>query len=237
MKRAVVIGATSGIGEGLAKVLISEGYRVGITGRRGDRLEALRLSSPDNYIVKSFDCTSEDSIDNLNRLVEELGGVDLIVLSSGRGNKNPELEFEIEDRTNRLNVLAFTEIAVWAYNLFEKQAYGHFVSISSIAGLRGNRYAPSYGASKSYQMRYLEALRQKAKYSSKPIYITDVRPGYVDTAMGQGEMAFWVAPVEKVSKQIFRLIQKRRDVGYVTKRWAVVATIFKLIPNFIYKRL
>jgi len=235
MKRAIVIGATSGIGKELSKLLANENYKVGITGRRKEKLEALQKSAPEKFIIRAFDCTTDNNTKHLEELTRELGGIDLLVMSSGTGDLNEELNHEIEKRTNRLNVIAFTEIMDWSYKYFERQGHGHLVAITSMAGLRGGRMAPAYNASKAYQINYLEGLRQKARNSKKPIYITDVRPGFIDTDMAKGEGLFWVAPKPKAASQILNLINKKRAVGYVTKRWKIIAYSLKIMPRWIYE--
>lgn len=239
MKKAIVVGASSGIGEGMARLLAKNGYKVGVTGRRSDLLVKIKSENPEAIIVKSFDNTQyEEAIVNLNSLVEELGGLDLLVLSSGNGKRNPELLYEYEKMTVDLNVSAFTNITVWAYNFFEKQGYGHLMAISSIAGTRGNRFAPSYSATKRFQMTYLEGLKQRSLKNSPKVYITDVRPGFVDTDMGHGPGSFWIASVPKACKQIFnRGVKRKRAVIYITKRWWFIAQLFRLVPAFIYNRL
>lgn len=237
MKRAIIIGATSGIGNELAKILVDNEYKVGITGRRKIELEKLKESKPKNFSINSFDCTSENNHEKLTELVNEIGGLDLLILSSGKGDLNEKLDFEIENSTNNLNVIAFTEIVDWAFNYFETHGKGHLVAISSIAGIRGSRIAPAYNASKAYQINYLEGLRQKAKKTKKPIYVTDIRPGFVDTDMAKGEGQFWVATKEKAAKQIFGLIEKKKDIGYVSKRWRLISILLKTLPNGIYKRM
>lgn len=170
-------------------------------------------------------------------LTDELGGLDLLVLSSGTGKINPELDINIEQGINALNVAGFTAVANWAFNFFQKQAFGQFAAITSIAGIRGSRQAPAYFASKAYQINYLESLRQKATNTKLPIYITDIRPGFVDTAMAAGENLFWVASAEKAARQIFRAIENKRDIAYVTKRWRIIGFLFWILPKFIHKRL
>lgn len=238
MKKAIIIGATSGIGEGLAKILTKNNYKVGITGRRTELLEALKAQKPNDYFISSFDISNTQIIDEkLTALLSELGGLDLLVLSSGTGDLNETLDFSIEKRTIDTNILGFTYAADWAFNYFEKQQSGHLVAISSIAGLRGNGVAPSYNASKAYQINYLEGLRQKASKLKLKIIVTDIRPGFVDTAMAKGEGQFWVSSVNKASEQIFKAIQKKKKVVYVTKRWRLIATILKRIPRSIYDKM
>jgi len=111
------------------------------------------------------------------------------------------------------------------------------VAISSIAGLRGSRIAPAYNASKAYQINYLEGLRQRGKKLGKPIVVTDVRPGFVDTPMAKGEGQFWVAKKEKAAHQIFQMIKQKKDIGYVTRRWRIIAIILKGLPSWVYIRM
>ena len=238
MKKAIVIGATSGIGKELAKLLVDNGFIVGITGRRTEFLENLKSENPNSYFIKTFDVKdTKVAVEKLEELTSELGGLDLLILSSGTGDINEKLDFEIEKRTIDTNVVAFTCIADWTFKYFEKQKKGHLVAISSIGGLRGSRKAPSYNATKAYQINYLEGLRQKANKFKEQILITDIRPGLVDTEMAKGEGLFWVMPVEKTVRQIFGAINKKRKIVYVTKRWSIFATILKRIPRLIYERM
>ncbi len=232
MKRAIVIGATSGIGKELAKLLAENNYLVGITGRRTELLNNLKNGKPNAFISKAFDITdTKSTIEHLETLVVELGGLDLLVISSGMGEINKELVVDIEKMTIDLNVVGFTTVCNWAFNFFEKQKYGHLTGITSIAGLRGSGMAPAYSATKSFQIKYMESLRLKAKGTKLPIYVTDIRPGFVDTAMAKGDGLFWVASPHKAALQIYRAIGRKREIAYVTKRWKMVALIFKLLSR------
>jgi short-subunit dehydrogenase len=240
MKKAIIIGGTSGIGEGLATVLLSNNYIVGLTGIEKNMLEDLQNSGQKNLEVKYLNCLTDNTSEKITELLETLGGLDLLILSAGIGNLNKDLGFEVENNANKLNVLVFTEIADWAYKFFEKQGHGHFVAITSISGLFGSRIAPAYHAAKSYQISYLEGLRQRARRDRKTgklIYVTDIRPGFVDTTMTESKKMVWVATKDKAAKQIFELIKKKRGYGYVTNRWRIVAVIIKILPTWILNRL
>ena len=237
MKKAIIVGASSGIGKGLAQLLADQSYKVGITGRRTGLLDELKSERPEVYFTKYLDVADTNScIPVLTELVEALGGLDLLVISAGTGDINKDLDFSIEKRTIDTNVLGFTCIADWAFNYFQAQNSGHLVGISSIAGIRGNRHAPAYNASKAYQISYLEALRQKAANLNVSVSITDIRPGFVDTDMAKGEGQFWVAPVDKAVRQIAKAIAQKSKVVYVTKRWSLIAGILRLLPRAIYDR-
>ena len=238
MKKAIVIGATSGIGRALVKVLVENGFMVGATGRRKHLLDTLQAEHPGKVFISAFDVTDATTvIPNLSALVKELGGLDLLVLSSGTGHINPTLDLALEQAAIDTNVFPFAQIAGWGFNFFRQQQGGHLVGVSSIAGVRGNRHAPAYNATKAFQISYLEGLRQKAVNGRWPVFITDIRPGFMDTAMAQGDKVFWVAPVEKAARQIYRAIEKKKSVAYITRRWRIIALLMRLMPRALYERL
>lgn len=232
MKKAIVIGATSGIGRELALLLISHGYKVGLSGRRAQLLSTIKAEHPDAVEIMPMDVSETDAlVQQLELLEQKLGGLDLLVISAGTGDLNAELDFDIEQTTINTNVMGFTLIADWALNYFLKQNSGHLVGITSLAALLGNGQAPAYNASKAYQLNYLQGLRQKVHTAKANIVVTDIRPGFVATAMAKGDKQFWVAPTAKAAKQIYKAIKQKRKVAYVTKRWYLIAFLFKLWPT------
>ena len=122
-KTAVVIGATSGIGREVAAQLASQGYRVGITGRRA-LLEELARSAPQRYETAAFDIAQPDACDRLAALTGSLGSPELIVFCSGTGDLNDGLDYRIEEATNRVNVDGFTRTVDWCYRYFECRGGG-----------------------------------------------------------------------------------------------------------------
>lgn len=238
MKRAIVIGATSGIGRALAERLAAEGYRVGVTGRREALLEELAATRPDSFCYAAADIMDPAAAcAALERLAGELGGLDLCVVSAGTGDLNPGLDYALEEPAIRTNVVGWTAAVDWAYGRFEGQGGGHLVVITSVGGLRGGGAAPAYNASKAYQINYAEGLRQRAAKSRLPLYVTDVRPGFVDTAMAKGDGLFWVMPVEKAVRQIVRAVCRRRRVAVVTRRWRIAAWLLRHMPDGIYLKM
>ncbi|GGK42901.1 MULTISPECIES: SDR family NAD(P)-dependent oxidoreductase [Flavobacteriaceae] len=211
MKTALIIGATSGIGKELAKLLVADNYRVIITGRREKLLKEIEKTAPENYIIKVQDVTDLILCDTLfENLKNEFKTIDLIVYSSGVGEANYTLDWEKELPTLSTNVLAASKIYGLAYNFFRAQGYGHLVGISSIASIRGNRHTPVYFASKAFQANYLESLYMKGKRSKAKIYVTDIQPGFVDTAIALGT-TFWMASLEKATKQIYTAIKQKNE--------------------------
>jgi short-subunit dehydrogenase len=235
---AIVVGATSGIGRELVRQLCKKGYTVGATGRRCDRLQSLKEDIGDSVVIKEMDVTKpEVAINNLNELINELGGVDIIVISAGILLWNPELNFKLDLDVIAVNVIGFTAIANHSVNYFINQKKGHLVGISSISALRGSGKAPSYPASKAYMSNYLQGLRKKVFKLKVPITITDIKPGYVKTEMVGDKDSFWMATVEEASDQIINVISNKSSNAYVTKRWRLMAWLMKYLPDYIYNRL
>lgn len=238
MKRVVIVGATSGIGRGLAACYAAQGCAVGLIGRRKERLKAIAQADPAAYRFAVADVMRPaETIAALERLAEELGGMDLCIVSAGTGDLNPSLDFALEEPAILTNVLGWTAVADWAFNRFERQGGGHLVLITSVGGLRGSGEAPAYNASKAYQINYAEGLRKRAARSRLPLYVTDIRPGFVDTAMAKGDGLFWVMPVEKVVRQIVRAVRRRRRVAVVTRRWRIAAWLLRRMPDCIYLKM
>ena len=146
MKKVIIIGATSGIGEEIAKIYIAQGWQVGIAGRREEALTALAATAPAQVKTQVIDVTSADAPEQLKSLIEKLGGMDLFLLSSGIGSQNVKLEPEIELNTARTNVEGFIRMVTAAYRFFKEQGSGHLAVISSVAGTKGLGSAPAQGS-------------------------------------------------------------------------------------------
>jgi short-subunit dehydrogenase len=238
MKRAIVIGASSGIGKELAIILSRNGFAVGLMARRIDLLEELRSSLPNPAFSRQADISDHaQAMAVLGDLIEEMGGVDLVVISSGTGFINPDLDWAKEKSTLDVNVVGFAGMANVAFRHFVKAGRGHLVGISSIAAIRGSGGAPAYGASKAFMSNYLEGLRISARKAGLSIAVTDIQPGFVDTAMAKGHGFFWVASPQKAARQIYDAIRRKARHAYVTKRWSVIGWLLKVLPDSIYSRL
>ena len=234
----VIIGATSGIGKALFEKYARGDNRIGIVGRRANLLDELCQKYPSKTITAKADITNLEEIEQaINALHKELEYIDLAIVCSGIGDINATLEYNVERLTIDTNITGWTFVIDRLYNIFVQQGHGHLVAITSAGGFRGEPIAPAYSASKAYQINYMEALRKKAYKSGSQIYVTDIRPGLVNTAMAKGEGLFWVMPVEKVANQIIIAIHKNKYKAYVTKRWHILAIINKNLPFALYKRM
>lgn len=84
---------------------------------------------------------------------------------------------------------------------------------------------------------YLQGLRHRFHKLGLPVVVTDVQPGFVKTAMGKGDVLFWMASPERAAQQIYDAIRQRRRHVYVTKRWQLVAWFLKIIPERLFEAL
>ena len=238
MKRAVVIGASSGIGRELAKILASNGYGVGLAARRLNLLSELASELPNLVFVKAIDVSRPaEAMPLLRELIAQMEDVELFVLSAGTGFINRDLEWEREQETIDVNILGFAAVVNVAVEHLQARGSGHIVGISSLAALRGNGEAPAYNASKAFMSNYMQGLRHKFSKLKLPIIVTDAQPGFVNTAMAKGDGLFWVAHPKKAAKQIFDAVLKRKKHVYVTRRWRIIAWFFKTVPDWLYNRL
>lgn len=238
MKKAIIIGASSGIGKELAITLAKNGYEVGLMARRTELLEALKNGIPTRTHVGHINLSKiPEAIEKFQNMIQAMQGIDLVVINSGIGFLNSELVWSKEQQTLDVNVYGFCALVGEVYKCFAKQKKGHIVGVSSIGALRGNPIAPAYNASKAFMSNYLEGLRKKAFQEKLPIIVTDIKPGFVDTDMAKGEGKFWVATPQKAAEQIYSAINKQKLHTYITHRWRLIGWALKLMPNWLYQRI
>lgn len=242
-KKLIIVGASSGIGKELARRYLEQGWIVGITGRRNDLLEELKSIHPSQIVTECFDVRGNENVQHIEALINKLGGLDLLIYNSGFGDPSLALEWEVDKNTYETNVKGFIEIVHYAFNYFVRKGNGHIAATSSLASIRGNSWAPAYSASKAFMSVYMEGLHMKAKkmarttQSHQSIFITDIQPGFVNTKLAKGNGQFWVAPVEKVARQIYSAIEKKKWRVYITRRWWLIAQLMKWAPDWLYHRV
>ena len=230
---AIIVGASSGIGEALARSLAGSGWRLGLAARRLDRLERLAAELGGGARAKRIDLSQVDEARlALASLIDDLGTVDLIILSSGVGEPNPGMNWASEEETIQVNALGFAAVAQVAMKHFLDRGQGHLVGISSVAKLRGHGDAPSYAATKAFVSTYLDGLRDLAKRrSAGRIAVTEACPGFVATAMMKAPSAFWVASPEAAAESILRAVRRRAKHAYITPRWGLIGVLLRLMPR------
>ena len=233
MKRAIVIGASSGIGREVAKLLIGEGWTVGVAARRVERMQDLQAAA-----VECIDVTADDATERLRHLINNIGGMDLFFYASGIGKQNRGLHEDIELATVQTNGMGFTRMISEAYRYFAGKGSGHIAAITSIAGTKGLGPAPSYSATKAFQNTYLQALEQLANARRLNIRFTDLRPGFVDTPLLDGDNHFpMMLRPQQVAKEMVEAIERRRHVRVIDWRWRIITALWRLIPRSIWRKL
>ena len=233
MKRAIVIGASSGIGQEVAMLLMKEGWTVGVAARREDKLKALGAAA-----FEPIDVTKEDATERLQALISRLGGMDLLFYASGIGKQNRELEEDIELATMQTNGLGFTRMIGEAYRYFAKQGHGHIAAITSIAGTKGLGPSPSYSATKAMQNVYLQALEQQANARGLKIHFTDIRPGFVDTPLLTGDFHYpMMLKPEKVAKEIITAINRRQHIRVIDWKYRLMTALWRRIPRCLWRHM
>lgn len=237
-KKAIIIGASSGIGREVALLLLKEGWHVGVAARREEPLQELKDAAPERVEIMTIDVTQEDAGQRLLMLAEHLGGMDLYFHASGIGKQNRMLTEDIELRTMETNALGFTRMIGTAYRYFAERGEGHIAAISSIAGTKGLGPAPAYSATKALQATYLQALEQQACQRKLNIRFTDIRPGFVDTALLNDDFPYpMLMKPETVARDIVESIRRGRHVRIIDYRYRVLTFVWRLIPRWIWRRI
>lgn len=236
-KRAIIIGASSGIGQQLARLLLLDGWQVGLAARRQAPLEQLQQEFPEQVVCASIDVTDVSAPEALGGLIEALGGMELYLYASGVGKQNLELSPDIEEQTVQTNGLGFTRMVGAAYRYFAERGHGHIAVISSIAGIRGLGPAPSYSATKAFQNIYIEALEQQSNARGLSIRFTDIRPGFIETDLLSGERYPHTMSVERASRLILQAIYKQKHVAYIDSLWHAAVWMMRCVPRMIWRHI
>jgi short-subunit dehydrogenase len=234
MKRAIVIGASSGIGFEVARLLLNDGWKVGVAARRMDLLQNIGFVEA----AERIDVNDPKATEQLRDMISQLGGMDLFFYASGIGKQNRKLEEDIELQTVITNGLGFTRMIGEAYRYFAEKGEGHIVAITSIAGTKGLGPAPAYSATKAMQNVYLQALEQQAITRGLNIYFTDIRPGFVDTALLDGDKHYpMIMKPEDVAQDIMSAIKHKKHICVINWKFRLLTMLWRRIPRFIWRRM
>ncbi|MFT4537671.1 MAG: NAD(P)-dependent dehydrogenase (short-subunit alcohol dehydrogenase family) [Planctomycetota bacterium] len=246
-RRAIVVGASSGMGAALVTQLASEGYTVAALARRDDMLAQLvhsagasATAAGGRVITRTHDVEDTAAVPAMfEELVREMGGLDLFIYAAG---VMPEVEWDEYDSEKdllqmRVNLGGCMAWCNEAAKLFHTQREGRLIGISSIAGDRGRKGAPAYGATKAAMNAYLESLRNRL--SEVGARVLTVKPGFIATPMTEGlDGLFWLITAEEAASTILASARGGFwETRYVPLRWGIVGSIIRLIPSFVFKRL
>ena len=228
------MGASSGIGLEVARILKERGWAVGVAARRLELLAEFEVSA-------QIDVTNEDASRQLIQLIERLGGMDLYFHASGIGKQNRDLHEDIELRTMETNATGFTRMVGAAYRYMATHGGGHIAVISSIAGTKGLGPAPAYSATKALQNTYIEALQQLANAKKLNIQFTDLRPGFVNTDLlrpsspdDNYRYPILLNPTA-VARKMVHSIERHQHVRVIDWRWRIVTAAWRLVPRCLWR--
>ena len=220
---AVIMGASSGIGLEVARLLLRRGWHLGLAARRTEPLAVLSREYPGQVKYASIDITETGSEALLRRLIDEMGENSLYLHVSGVGRQNMALDADKELTTVQTN--AFRD-------------EGHIAVVSSIAGTKGLGAAPAYSATKAFDATYIEALEQQAHMRGKNIHFTDIRPGFVRTALlGDGRRYPLLMSPEAVARAIVGAVLHRRHVVVIDWRYRLLTALWRCVPRWLWRRM
>lgn len=239
MKKAIVVGATSGIGLEVARLLAKRGYKVGVAGRRVERLAEAVKSTEGIVTYRQIDVNDENAPIKLRELIAELGGMDLYFHSSGIGWENCELGIDREMKTVETNAVGFTRMVSAAYRWLadNNKEEGRIACITSIARTRGLGAALAYSATKRFQSHYLECLSQQARMRGLKIRITDIRPGFVATDLIAGSHFPLQLSAESVARTIVKAIEHGKEIVTIDWRYRLLVAAWSFIPRWMWIRI
>ena len=245
-KNALIVGASSGIGEELARQLARSGCNVALAARRADelaRIAAAIQAEPGTAKALCYphDVRETERVPTLfQQIAHDLGGLDLVVYASGVMPivQPDEYDFTKDRQMLDVNVAGAVTWLNEAAQRFERAGAGTLVGISSVAGDRGRRGMPVYGASKAFLDTYLEALRNRIARSGAAVVV--IKPGPVATpmteAMDQKKLPFLIT-ADKAASLILEAAAKRRAVAYVPGIWRPIMFIVRNIPSLIFRKM
>ncbi len=243
-KRAILVGASSGIGAALAHRLADEGYQIALLARREEMLEILTNEintkcGETRAIYYVHDVTDHESVTELlPKIINDLGGLDTFIYNAGVALMVGLKKYEFEKDLKMMEVNLIGALA-WLNpvgEIFQNLKNGQIVGISSVAGERGRVGSPAYNSSKAALTSHLEAYRNRlTRYG---VNVLTVKPGFVQTDMiKDAKKLFWVISPEQAAKDIYKAMQKRKQEIYTPARWRWVMLIVRNIPSFIFRKM
>lgn len=238
IKKAVIVGASSGMGLEVARLLLAQGAVLGLAARRAEPLQKLSEDFPGQVFVERIDITAVDAGAKLKTLISRMGGMELYFHVSGIGFQNMTLDIQKETSTVSTNALGFTRMVDAAYQYFAEHGGGHIAILSSIAGTKGLGAAPAYSATKAFQNVYLQALEQQARMRKLNIAFTDIRPGFVNTALlNDGKHYPMLMRPQAVARQIVSALNQKKHVKVIDWRYRVLTALWRRLPRWVWRNM
>jgi decaprenylphospho-beta-D-erythro-pentofuranosid-2-ulose 2-reductase len=242
-QRIIILGAASAIAQATARIWAERGARLVLVGRDQARLQAIAADLVTRGAVQAdcvaLDCAAAAAGAELAKMVETLGGLDILMLAYGALGDQAELARD-PGAAAKLIQTNFTSAAAWcltAAEIFEKQRAGALLVIGSVAGDRGRRSNFIYGATKGGLARLVEGIAHKlAPLGARAVVI---KPGFVDTPMTAAitkKGLLWATP-EQIAVVIVAAGERGGPVVYAPKFWLPIMLIIRHLPAFVFNKL
>jgi len=241
--RALIVGASSGMGAALARRLANEGYDLALIARREELLSALcdEINQKGNGRARYYTHNVIDySVvpDLLRRIISDLGGLDLAVYAAGVNFAPLMTEYNTEHDRQMMEINltgAFTWLNPIAA-LFQSAKAGQIVGISSVAGERGRVGNPGYNASKAGLTSYLESLRNRL--TRRGVNVITVKAGFVQTDMLKAaQKVMFPITAEQAADDIWKAIRARKQEIYTPWFWRWIMLVIRNIPSILFRRM
>ncbi|WP_375207899.1 3-oxoacyl-[acyl-carrier-protein] reductase [Hyphococcus sp.] len=183
-KRALVTGATGGIGEAVARALHAQGASVAISGTRAEKLEALAGDLKERVHVAPCNLSDLEAVDALPKTASEaMGGLDIVVSNAGvtRDTLMMMMKPDMWEDVIKINLTAYFRLAKASLRGMTKQRFGRIIGVTSIVGVTGNPGQANYAASKAGMIGMSKSLA--AEVASRNVTVNCIAPGFIATAM------------------------------------------------------
>lgn len=236
-KKAIVVGASSGIGEQIVRQLAETGCDVVAVARREERLAKLA----ENKLAKVFPMVHDvHNVDEVPVLFQEacklLGGLDLVIYAAG---VMPDVELHEFNAEKDRDIFAVNVVGAMAWLnqaaiRFQNVRHGTILAIGSVAGDRGRRGQPAYNASKAALATYMEALRNRL--SKLGVTVVTVKPGPVFTEMTERLSLKKAISAEQAALLILKKARKPGE-HYLSPVHKLIFAVIKVVPSPIFRRL
>ena len=240
-KTVLITGASSGLGEGMARLFAKLGYNLAICARRTERLEQLKAELIDRYPEiriehRVLDVTNYDTIfEVFEAFAADFGHIDRVVVNAGIGESRRigKGRFETNRRTAEINFISALAQCEAAMKIFREQNDGHLVVISSMSAMRGlPGHMTTYGASKAGVAHLAEGIRADMLLTKLPIKVSTIYPGYIRTEINTNakKLPFEV-DAKTGTKAIVAAIESGVEEACVPSLpWSIVGQAMKHLP-------